>query len=86
VELTPDDRVRAVAGLIAALFEHVLYDEDPIFIGDEATILDVSMASLEELQKRCSAYYNTVVSVDDLRRPLWQILPQLERQRQAASG
>jgi hypothetical protein len=83
VEFTPDERVRAIPELIAALFEHVLQDEEPLFIGDEATMLDVSLAAPEELQKRCSAYYKTEVSLDDLRRPLWQVLPELERRRQA---
>ena len=83
MEFTSDEKVRTISGLTAALFKHVLYDEEPIFIGDEATILDVSMSSTEELQKRLSAYYKTAVSLDDLRRPLWQLLPSLERERQA---
>lgn len=84
MEFTSDDKVRAIGGLTAELFKHVLYDEEPIFVGDEATILDVSLASPEELQKRCSVYYKTAVSLDDLRRPLWQLLPELDRRRQAS--
>lgn len=84
MEFTPDDKIRAVRALTDALFKHVLYDEEPVFVGDEATILDVSLASPEELRKRCSAYYMTAVSLEDLRRPLWQLLPELERRRQAA--
>jgi glutathione S-transferase len=84
MEFTSDERVRAIRALMDALFEHVLYDEEPIFVGDEATILDVSVAPTAELQKRCSAYYKTAVSIEDLRRPLWQVLPELERRREAA--
>jgi hypothetical protein len=71
---------------VDALFRHVLYDEEPLFIGDEATIFDVSVAPAEELLKRCSTYYRTEVSIEDLRRPLWQVLPELERRRAASIG
>jgi glutathione S-transferase len=84
MEFTSDERTRAIRALTDALFEHVLYDEQPVFVGDEATLLDVSLAPPEELRRRCSAYYNTAVSSEDLRRPLWQLLPELERRRHAA--
>ena len=81
MEFTSDEKVRAIPTLIEALFQHVLNGEDPIFIGDEATILDVSMAPPDELLKRCSEYYETAVSLEDLRRPLWHLLPELEAKR-----
>jgi hypothetical protein len=84
MRLSPDEKVRAIRALTDALFQHVLYDEEPIFVADEATILDVSLAPPEELQRRCSTYYKTAVSLEDLRRPLWQLLPELEHRRQAA--
>jgi hypothetical protein len=81
MEFTSDDKIRASRGLTAELFTHVLYDEQQIFVSDEATILDVSLASPEELQKRCSAHYKTAVSLNELRRPLWQLLLELDRRR-----
>jgi hypothetical protein len=86
MEFTSDARMRAIQALTEALFLHVLNDEDPIFVGDEATILDVSMAPPEELLKRCSEYYKASLSLEDLRRPLWQLLPELEAKRVAAAG
>jgi hypothetical protein len=86
MEFTSDEKMRAIPELTKALFQHVLYDEDPIFVGDEATILDVSMAPPEELLKRCSEYYRTPVLLEDLRRPLWQLLPELETKRAASAG
>jgi hypothetical protein len=86
MEFTSDERVRAISALTDALFEHVLGDEEPIFIGDEATLLDVSMAPPEELQQRCAAHYRTTLSLDDLRRPLWELLPELDRRRRASAG
>ena len=81
MELTPDYKTRAISVLIEEFFEHVLPEEEPIFIGDEATILDVSMASTEELLRKCSEYYRTSVGLEDLRRPLWQVLPELDAHR-----
>ena len=81
MEFTTDQKIRIVPVLTERLFQHVLHDEDPIFVGDEATILDVSMAEPDELMKRCSEYYKTSVSLEDLRRPLWQLLPELEMKR-----
>jgi hypothetical protein len=86
MELTSDEKMRAIPALTEALFLHVLNDEEPIFIGDEATMLDVSMASPDDLLKRCSDYYKTSVSLADLRRPLWQLLPELEAKRAQAAG
>lgn len=81
-----EGRVQAVQGLVEAMFEHVLYDEDPVFVGDLATILDVSTASPEELSERIAYYYGATVSIEDLRRPLWQLLPELEKARQRPSS
>jgi hypothetical protein len=50
-------------------FERVLCDEEPIFVSDEATILDVSMAETAELLERCSKSYGKRVSAEDLKRP-----------------
>jgi hypothetical protein len=86
LEFTSDEKVRGIRALTDALVQHVLYDEEPIFIGDEATIFDVSVAPTEELLKRCSDYYRTAVSIEDLRKPLWQLLPELESRRKASSG
>ena len=72
---------KRVQPLLKALFVHVLYDEEPLFISDEATLLDVSAATTDELIQRCSEYYRTAVTLDHLREPLWQVLPRLERHR-----
>ena len=87
MDFTSDERVRGIQPLVDALFRYVLPDEEPTFVGDEATLLDVAAAPVEVVLERCSTYYRTSVSVDDLRKPLWQLLPHLERRRTtAASG
>jgi hypothetical protein len=63
--------------LTLEFFEHVLLDEQPLFVSDEATVLDISCATPDELQERCSAYYRTPISADDLRQPLWKLIRHL---------
>lgn len=77
MEFSSDVETRKISALVDAFFEHVLYDEEPLFVSDEATIWDVSMAGPEELVKRCSEYYNKPVSIDDFKQPLWKLLKQL---------
>lgn len=61
MDLDSDEKIRVLRPLIEALFKHVLYDDEPIFVSDSATMLDVSMSSPEELQKRCAQYYRKMV-------------------------
>jgi hypothetical protein len=58
-------------------FERVLYDEEPIFVSDEATIFDVSTSSIEELVRRCASQYGKTLSPEDLSQPLWKLLQHL---------
>ena len=62
-------------------FENVLPDEQPLFVSDEATILDLSLASPEELARRCAGYYRVPVSSNDLAQPLWKLIRQLNQLR-----
>jgi len=80
-ELAPDHRIKEIAPLLEALLRFVLPDEQPIFISDEATLLDVSLEAPDELIRRCSEYYRTGVTPADLRTPLWRLLPALESKR-----
>ena len=82
-ECSDDHKVRRIKPLIDSLFAMVLYDEEPLFISDEATLLDVSLALPEELIRRCSRHYRTAVSMEDLKTPLLMLLPELERKRTA---
>jgi len=63
--------------LTQEFLEHVLYDEEPLFISDEATIWDVSMSTSEELTRRISDYYGKAISEADLKQPLWKLIRQL---------
>jgi len=84
MEFSSDTEIRKIAELLDELFVHVLYDEEPLFVSDEATIWDVSMADPEELLKRMSAYYGNPVSIEDLKQPLWKLLRQLHNQHRSS--
>jgi hypothetical protein len=81
MELAPDSEVQQSQDLVRELFEHVLYDEEPIFISDQATIWDVSMSTSEELLSRIARYYGVEISRADLNQPLWTLLREISSQR-----
>jgi hypothetical protein len=81
MELSSDKEIQKIPELTREFFEHVLFDEEPVFVGDEATIWDVSMATPEELARRCSEYYETPVSQQDLGQPLWKLIRHLNASR-----
>ena len=70
--------------LAREFFENVLYDEEPLFVSDEAKVWDVSMSSPEELASRCARYYGVSVSMEHFNRPLWQLLHFLNANRAVA--
>jgi hypothetical protein len=79
MEFSSDIEITKISGLVQELFEQVLYDEEPLFIGDEATIWDVSVSTPSELLRRCSDYYGVPVTLEDFKNPLWKLLPELSR-------
>ncbi|MDQ2776980.1 MAG: hypothetical protein M3Y57_18970 [Acidobacteriota bacterium] len=85
MEFNSDTKVKEIEDLAQEFFEKVIRDEEPIFVSDEATIWDGSMAAPEELLRSCSDYYRVTVFMDDLKLPLWELIPSLdERRRQIA--
>jgi len=76
-EFATNEEIKKIPDLVKTFIEYILYDEEPIFISDEATIWDVSVSSAEELIKRCSEYYGIDLSIDDLSMPLWKLIQKL---------
>ena len=81
MEFSSDQEMRKIPGLLEEFLQYVAYDYEPLFIGDEATIWSVSMETAEEMLRRCSEHYGTPVSMNDLKQPLWILLPQLDARR-----
>ena len=77
MELSSDIEMQKIPELTQEFIEHVLYDEEPLFISDEATIWDVSTTTAEELISRIFHYYKKPVSVAELAQPLWKLIRQL---------
>ena len=77
IPFSSDSEMQKMPELTQEFLEHVLYDEEPLFISDEATIWDVSTTTAEELIARISRYYKKPVSVGDLAQPLWKLIRQL---------
>jgi hypothetical protein len=82
MEFSPDEKMQQIEPLAREFFEQVLSGEyEPVFVGDEATIWDVSMETPEELLRRCSEHYRTSASIEDLKQPLWKLIRQLNERR-----
>lgn len=79
MKFSSDIEMQKIPELSQEFLEHVLYDEHPLFISDEATIWDVSTTTAEELISRISYYYKKSVSVEDLSLPLWKLIRHLTK-------
>jgi hypothetical protein len=76
LEFSPQVEMKKIAGLAEEFSKNIL-DDEPFFVSDEATILDVSAAEPEELITRISNYYGKTISMADLQQPLWKLIRQL---------
>ena len=85
IPFSSNSEMQKIPELTQEFLEHVLYDEEPLFISDEATVWDVSMTTAEELISRISRYYKKPVSVADLAQPLWKLIRQLNEGSIAAN-
>jgi hypothetical protein len=75
-----------VSGLANELFEHVLYDEDPLFVSNETTLWGVSMSDPSEVLERIRKYYAVPISLEETQRlPLWRLLRLLDERRKAVA-
>jgi hypothetical protein len=86
LEFSSADKMNEISGLTDELFKHVLYDEEPLFVSDDATIWDVCMSGIEEILERCRKYYGVPVTLEDTQQPLWQLLRMLDQRRTAAKS
>jgi hypothetical protein len=82
MEFSADVEMKKIAGLAEEFSKNIL-DDEPFFVSDEASILDVSGAEPEELITRISTYYGRTMSMADLQQPLWKLIRQLNEGRSA---
>ena len=85
MEFSPDTQIRKLSGLVEELFQNVLYDEEPLYVSDEATLWGVSMSDVDDVLRRFQKYYGVPVSLEETQRqPLWKLLLMLVERRKAA--
>jgi len=84
MEFSPDTQTRKVSGLVEEMFQKVLYDEEPLFVSDEATLWAVSMSDANDVLERFRKYYGVPVSLEETQQqPLWKLLLMLDERRKA---
>jgi hypothetical protein len=81
MEFSSDVEMHKIPDLTRDFFKYVLFDEEPVFISDEAIICHVSTVDSEDLAKRCLEHYGTPVSTDDFKQPSWKLIRQLDERR-----
>jgi hypothetical protein len=74
IEFSSNAEMQKISSEAREFFKKVLYDEEPLFVSDEATILDVSTSTTTDLLDRCVKSYGKSLSMDDLKQPLWKLI------------
>ena len=78
VDLADDAHMRGLESLAEEFYKKVLRpDEEPGFVSDEASLLDISLAPEEQLIDRIEAHYGKTVTKSDLRKSFWTLLTDL---------
>lgn len=85
MEFASDSNIRQIGNLVDEFRDHVLYDEPPVFVSDDATILDVWMGELSEIKARIQSHYGTEVADSEFTLPLWRLLKTLDTRRASQS-
>ncbi|MGA2904076.1 MAG: hypothetical protein ABSD98_09610 [Candidatus Korobacteraceae bacterium] len=86
MEFASDTETRRLSAEAREFFEKILWDEQPVFVSDEATVFDISTTGPEVLSERCLRYYGTTLSAQDLAQPFWRVLRQLNEGRRFAEN
>lgn len=82
IQLANDEHMRGLEPLAEEFYEHVLRpDEEPGFVSDEASLLDISLAPEEQLIEKIKAHYGKTITKFDLRRSFWSLLTDLNTNR-----
>ncbi len=82
IPFASDENMLRIAPLAEEFFANVLYNKEPLFVSDEATIWDVSMGpDVNELRERCLKFYGVTLHPHDFKRSLWSLIEHLDRSR-----
>lgn len=83
-EFSPSTEMSKISALADEFYANILYDEEPLFVSDEATLWGVWMGDVEEVLDRCRGYYRVPVTMEETQQlPLWKLLLLLDERRKA---
>lgn len=85
MDFSRDAEMRKISREAKEFFESILYDEEPLFVSDEATIWDLSTSTADELLKRCSDYYGMPLASEDFKPPLWKLIRKMNEGRRSTA-
>ena len=77
------DKTDALGKIAEEFYTHVLFDEQPLFVSDEATVWDIWSGDEQEILQRCSKFYGVSVSKEETRLPFWKFVLLLKRRRRS---
>ena len=78
IPLADDENMMRLQTLAEEFYARVLQpDEEPGFVSDEASLLDISLAPKELLIEKIEAVYGKRITRFDLGRPFWSLLTRL---------
>ena len=79
-EFASDLKMRQIAPMADRFYKKILFDEEPLFVSDEATLFDVWSGDMAEVLERCSKRYNIRLTLQAAKQSLWRLIPRLLKQ------
>jgi hypothetical protein len=80
-DFSPTVEIDKIGPLAEEFYRSILFDEEPLFVSDEATLFDVWSGDIAEILDRCSAHYGVPLTLTDARQPLWKLIPMLSKKQ-----
>ncbi len=82
IQFADDEHMRGLEPLAEEFYKSILRpDEEPGFVSDEASLLDISLAPEELLIEKIKSHYGKTVTKFDLQRSFWSLLRDLNASR-----
>jgi hypothetical protein len=73
-EFAATTEMQKIKPLADDFYQKILFDEEPLFVSDEATLFGVCMGEIDEVLRRISEAYGVPVAIEDGRLPLWKLI------------
>ena len=78
IKFADDAHMRRLEPLAEEFYDNVLRpDEEPGFVSDDASLLDISLAPENQLISKIKSHYGKTVAGSDLRKSFWLLLSEL---------